>query len=96
MDNFKKVKPLLENLLSKYGISSELGRLYDIWEEVVGKKLAKKIQLCGVKNKTLLVTVETTAHHHYLNLYQKKWLEKINQMLKKTEDGYKNIKVVKL
>ncbi len=95
--NFKNAKMLLENILSKYGVSSELVQLYDIWEEVVGKNLSKKIQLCGVKNKTLLVKVETSAHHHYLNLYQKKWLNKINQILKKTEnDGFKNIKVVKL
>lgn len=95
--NFKNAKLLLQNLLSKYGISSELPQLYDIWEKVVGKNVSRKIQLCGIKNKTLLVTVETAAHHHYLNLYQKKWLKQINQMLGKTEnEGFKNIKVVKL
>lgn len=99
MHEFLKAKSVIEKIMLRYGLSCQLIRLYDIWEEILGKKLAKKIQLCGVKNGSILVTVDTPAHHYYVKLHQKEWLEKINQRV--TEENldlgmFKNIKVVKL
>lgn len=99
MDNFVKSENVLKKIFFNLGISENLEKLYSIWEEVVGSKLAKKIQLCGVKKNVLLVTVETSAHHHYLKLHKKDWLEKINKMCtnsKKSEVAYNDIKVIKL
>lgn len=99
MQEFLKAKSVIEKIMLKYGISPQLYKLYDIWEEIVGKKLAKKVQVCGVKNSNILVTVDTPAYHHYIKLHQKEILEKINQRL--VEEGqefseFKNIKAVKL
>jgi len=97
MDKFVNAELVLKKILSNFGISEELGKLYSVWEQVVGTKLAKKIQLCGAKKNVLLVTVETPAHHHYLKLHKKEWLEKINSLCSKEQKVcYKDIKVIKL
>ncbi|MCX7716039.1 MAG: DUF721 domain-containing protein [Endomicrobia bacterium] len=99
MENFTKADIVLEKILTKYGLSKDLLVIYEIWEKVVGEKIAKKIQLCGIKGDTLLVCVETPAHHHYLKLYQKEWLKKINEFFLQYRDTnikFKNFKVVKL
>ncbi len=99
MHSFDKVDQVLEKILNRYGISKNLKLIYDIWESVVGKKIAKKIQLCGIKGDTLLVSVETPIHHHYLKLHQKEWLKKINEILSQQKDShtkFSNIKVIKL
>ncbi|GEM_PF-2019893 len=97
MKDFVKSADVLKKIFYNLGISENLTKLYFIWEEVVGPKLAKKIQLCGVKKDVLLVTVETPAHHHYLKLHKKDWLEKINKMCsKESEVVYNDIKVIRL
>mgnify|MGYP000191969549 CR=1 FL=1 len=98
MDKFVCVDSVLKKILRNYGISEELEKLYSIWEQVIGTKLAKKIQLCGIKKDVLLVTVDTSAHHHYLKLHKKEWLQKINSFLssEKQKIVYNDIKVIKL
>ena len=97
MNNFVKSEHVLKKIFYNLGISENLGKLFSVWEEVVGAKLAKKIQLCGAKEDVLLVIVETSAHHHYLKLHKKDWLEKINKICsKESEVVYNDIKVIRL
>jgi|YNPMSStandDraft_1061717.scaffolds.fasta_scaffold00640_16 hypothetical protein len=98
MNNFVKSEVVLKKIFSKLGISKELVDLYSVWEKILGSKLAKKIQLCGVKDDVLLVKVETSAHHHYLKLNKKILIEKINKTMFSDESKvkYNDIKVVKL
>ncbi|MCS7151248.1 MAG: DUF721 domain-containing protein [Endomicrobia bacterium] len=99
MQEFSKAKYIIERILSRYGITKQLFELYDIWNEVIGEKLARKIQLCGIKDGNILVTVENPAYHYYLKLHQKEILEKITKKLSDKFlqcEQFKNIKVVKL
>lgn len=98
-ENFVKADKVLEHLLARYGISKNYQIIYELWDVIVGKQIAKKIQVCGVKGDTILVTVATPAHHHYLKLYQKEWLKKINELCLQNEKikmKFNSIKVVKL
>lgn len=102
MNQFTNVKSILQKILNKYSIYEDLSKIYLVWEEVVGKKIAKKIELCGIKGDTLLVSVNSSIYHHHLKLFKKEWLKKINLYLSEnlkentTEERFKDIKVVKL
>jgi hypothetical protein len=43
MDKFVNAELVLKKFFSNFGISEELGKLYSVWEQVVGAKLAKKL-----------------------------------------------------
>ncbi len=102
MEYFSNIKPILQKILKNYGICEDLDRIYIVWEEVVGKKMAKKIELCGVKDENLLVEVNSYIYRHHLKLLKREWLKKINLYLDKnlnepnTEGRFKDIKIVNL
>ncbi|MCX7956764.1 MAG: DUF721 domain-containing protein [Endomicrobia bacterium] len=98
MANFTKAEILIKKILSRYGILEELGQLYDIWDDIVGKEVAKKIKLCGAKNGEIFVSVASPAYHHHLKLHQQEYLQKINEYFfnkKFKTDIFKKIKVLK-
>ncbi|MCS7231363.1 MAG: DciA family protein [Elusimicrobiota bacterium] len=97
MEKFVKIDEIIKKLLKKYGISEELKFLYDVWELVLGKDMAEKIKLCGIKNDELLVSVESAIYHHHLKLNQNEYLQKINELLLNNNFNceFKKIKVVK-
>lgn len=101
MEKFVKADILIKKILAKYGIVEDINKLYIIWEKVVGEKLAKKIELCGVKGGTILVSVASCEYHHYLKISKREWLKKINDFFSSDKEGQENfkfndIKVVKL
>ncbi|MFN3550286.1 MAG: DciA family protein [Endomicrobiia bacterium] len=102
MEHFSNIKPILQKILNKYGICEDLTKIYIVWEEVVGKKIAKKIELCGLKGDTLLVKVNSHIYRHHLKLLKKEWLKKINLYLDENlkepayEGRFKDIKIVNL
>ncbi|MEN3014036.1 MAG: DUF721 domain-containing protein [Endomicrobiia bacterium] len=96
MEKFVKIDVILKNLFKRYGISENLGILYDVWEKVVGKEIAKKIKLCGARKDELLVTVNSPACAHHLKLNKNEYLKKINELLSKTSEcEFKKIKIIK-
>lgn len=102
MEKFVKADALIKKILTKYGITEDINKLYIIWEKVVGEKLSKKIELCGVKGDTILVNVVSCEYHYHLKISKREWLKKINDFFsssnKNTQKNFKfnDIKVVKL
>ncbi len=103
MENFVKADSIIKKILSKYGIPQDFEKICILWEEIVGKKIAKKIELCGIKEDTLLVSVNSAFYYHHLRLSKKEWLKKLNLYLepgleekKSLKEGrFKDIKVVR-
>lgn len=96
MEKFTRIDVILKRILKRYGISEELGLLYKLWEDVVGKDISEKIKICGAKGNEIFVSVESPAYYHHLKLNQNEYLKKINEYLNKSsEDGFKKIKVLK-
>jgi hypothetical protein len=103
MENFVKAESIIKKILSRYGIPEDFEKIYILWEEVVSKKIAKKIELCGIKGDTLLVSVNSALYIHHLKLSKKEWLKKLNLYLDPNldeknaiKDGkFKDIRVVK-
>jgi len=104
MENFVKADSIIKKILSKYGIPKDFEKVYILWKTIVGKNIAKKIELCGMKGDILLVSVSSSLYHHHLRLLKREWLKKLNLYLDSNlgeqealkEGRFKDIKVIKL
>lgn len=86
---FTPIQQIIKDVLTKYGLTEENYALYDIWEKQLGR-LAKNIKLVGVKDKYILVKVQSSTYAHELHLREKEILKKINGYFGK--DVYTKIK----
>lgn len=94
MREFTKSSFIISKLMEKIGLNDEKKLIYFYWEKIVGEKLAKKIQLVGIKNGCLLVKPSSPAYYHQMKLSQSEWIKKINDYL--GNDKIKGIKTVNL
>ncbi len=93
MSEFIESSVAVDRLLKKLGLTKEKEQVYLYWDEVVGKNLAGKIQLVGIKNDTLIIKVKSPAYHQQLKLYQREWIKKINSYIGNNVVEY--LKVIK-
>lgn len=86
---FTPAKEIVKDLLEKYGISKDTYQLYDLWDKELGK-LAKRINIAGIKGKTILVKVDNPVYQQELQLRKRELLRKLNDYF-----GYKIVNEIK-
>lgn len=91
---FVQAKDIVDNLLKKYGLTSDTYAIFNnIWDKELGK-LSKKIKLIGKKDGCLLVQVDNPVYMQELRVRKKEFVNKINGHFgKKIVD---NIKIMRI
>lgn len=71
----------MEALLEKHGLTEQVKRVgvLDVWDEVVGEKLAEVTRAKGVSGTTLFVEVPTSSWLMELNMMKREFLERVNE-----------------
>ncbi len=76
-----QIKDIIQNVIGK--ISSEgfkdQTKIYEIWQKIVGEAGIKHTCISGLKDKTLLVLVDSSAWLFQMSLQRKKILEQIQK-----------------
>lgn len=77
------IKTILDTLFQRRKLDSRLKgfRVFDIWEEAVGTRIARHSQPKGFKDHILWVTVDNSIWMHQLTFLEAQLKEKINQMM---------------
>ena len=71
---------ILDRLTNKMGIAARLERekAVVLWEEAVGKNIARRAQAASVRNGILFVVVQNSAWLQELSLLKEGIIEKVN------------------
>jgi predicted nucleic acid-binding Zn ribbon protein len=79
-DNQYTLKEAIEQLIRAYGFNDKLleTTLIDSWEQVVGGVYAAHTQHLKVKNKTLFVTLDSSALRQELSMEKSGIIKKLN------------------
>ena len=79
----ENIKTILETLFQRRKLDSRLKgfRVFDIWEEAVGTRIARHSQPRGFRDHTLWVTVDNSIWMHQLTFLEGQIKEKLNQMM---------------
>ena len=77
------IKTILDTLFQRRKLDSRLKgfRIFDIWEEAVGIRIARHSQPKGFRDHTLWVTVDNSIWMHQLTFLEGQIKEKLNQMM---------------
>jgi predicted nucleic acid-binding Zn ribbon protein len=86
MDNRKKLKKaslFMEEILKKYGIFDKIKEndIYVVWEDEVGKEIAKHAKPAFFKEGVLFVNVDNSAWFTELKFLKDKIIKKLNKRL---------------
>jgi predicted nucleic acid-binding Zn ribbon protein len=81
----EKVSSILERLISRMGISTRLERekAVILWEEAVGRNIARRAEAVSFKGGRLFVVVKDTTWLQELALMKEGIIEKLNSLLGK-------------
>ncbi|MFH1313296.1 MAG: DUF721 domain-containing protein [Candidatus Eisenbacteria bacterium] len=76
----EKAGKILERLTARMGIAARLERekAVVLWEEAVGKNIARRAQAVSVRNEILFVVVQNSAWLQELSLLKEGIIEKVN------------------
>jgi len=79
----KTIKSILEDVLKKQNLESKLKgyHAFDVWEEVVGPRVARHTQPKRFQDHVLWVVVDTTVWMQQLAFLEGKIKEKLNQAI---------------
>jgi hypothetical protein len=79
----KTIKSILEDVLKKQNLESKLKdyHAFDVWEEVVGPRVARHTQPKRFQDRILWVVVDTTVWMQQLTFLEGKIREKLNQAI---------------
>jgi hypothetical protein len=77
------IKTILDTFFQRRKLDSRLKgfRVFDIWEEAVGTRIARHSQPKGFKDHILWVTVDNSIWMHQLTFLEGQIKEKLNQMM---------------
>ena len=80
------IKAILDALFQKKNLQPKLkgGQVFDIWEEVVGPRIARHSQPKSLSDNTLWVTVDNSIWMQQLKFLEGKIKEKLNQQVGST------------
>ncbi len=75
------IKEAIENLLKVYKLKDKLDekKLIESWEEVMGKMIAKHTKDIVIRNKQLIVTLDSAALRNELSLAKTKIVKILNE-----------------
>jgi predicted nucleic acid-binding Zn ribbon protein len=81
----ERISSILERLVSRMGISTRLEqeKAVILWEEAVGRNIARRAQAVSFKSGRLFVVVETSMWLQELALMKEGLIEKLNTLLGK-------------
>mmetsp|Transcript_3101 Transcript_3101/g.1817 ORF Transcript_3101/g.1817 Transcript_3101/m.1817 type:complete len:107 (+) Transcript_3101:5609-5929(+) len=90
--NFFHVGDVINNIVSKYryGTEAQMLKLWEIWENAVGKIIAENTKPAAFKGNLLIVHVNNSAVLQQLRFLKEDMITKLNNALK--EDIVKNIR----
>jgi predicted nucleic acid-binding Zn ribbon protein len=79
----EKAGKILERLTARMGIAARLERekAVVLWEEAVGKNIARRAQAVSVRNGILFVVVQNSAWLQELSLLKEGVIEKVNSAI---------------
>ena len=81
----EKVAKILERLTTKMGIAARLEaeKAVVLWEEAVGKNIARRAKAVSIRNRILFVVVQNSAWLQELSLLKEGIIEKVNSLVGK-------------
>ena len=81
----EKAGKILERLANRMGIAARLEKekAVVLWEEVVGKNIARRARAVSVRNEILFVNVQNSVWLQELALLKEGIIEKINSLVGK-------------
>jgi hypothetical protein len=84
--NEKTLKQAIEELVRAYGLNDKLlkTQIEQIWEQIVGKDLAKHTGRIDIDKTTLKIEITSSALRHELSFSKSKLISLINQELGKS------------
>jgi len=76
---------ILDRLATKMGIASRLEseKAVVLWEEAVGKNIARRAKAVSIRNRILFVVVQNSAWLQELSLLKEGIIEKVNSLVGK-------------
>ncbi|TET47994.1 MAG: DUF721 domain-containing protein [Actinomycetota bacterium] len=80
MKEFEDIGSIIGSVVDKMELSKKLrvSNIFNHWEDIVGKQIAKKSKPERLLRKTLYVSVTTSIWANELSLMSEKLIEKIN------------------
>ncbi len=80
MKEFEDIGSIIGSVVDKMELSKKLrvSNIFNHWEDIVGKQIAKKSKPERLLRKTLYVSVTTSTWANELSLMSEKLIEKIN------------------
>ncbi len=81
----KRITDILPATLKNLGINKSIKYvgIFDFWEEIVGKEVARFCKPVGFKSDTLILSIENSNWLYSLKLKEKEILNEINKRLEK-------------
>jgi predicted nucleic acid-binding Zn ribbon protein len=81
----EKVAKILERLTTKMGIAARLEaeKAVVLWEEAVGKGIARRARAVSIRNRILFVAVQNSAWLQELSLLKDGIIDKLNTLVGK-------------
>jgi len=83
--NEKTLKQAIEELVRAYGLNDKLlkTQIEQVWEQIVGKDLAKHTGRIDIDKSTLKIEITSSALRHELSFSKTVILERLNEALGK-------------
>ncbi|MCL4385018.1 MAG: DUF721 domain-containing protein [Actinobacteria bacterium] len=96
MTGVDKLSNIIENYINEKKLKSKLNssKIFNYWEEIVGKEIAKNSKPEKLKNKVLYISTVNPIWASELNLMSQNIINKINDYLKDDTVGALRIKSV--
>lgn len=84
--NFTPIGAVLQKTLADYRqkLTGDLDNVFDLWPQAVGEAIAGNTQPAGIKNRLLVVNVNSSVWIHELRFLKADIIKKINAALGKT------------
>lgn len=92
------VGDILQKSLKAYRKKKDLGmiKIWDLWEDAVGKEIAENAKPAAFKGDVLLVHVNSSPWMHHLQFLKKDIIDKINSKMGKDMVGELKFKIENL
>jgi predicted nucleic acid-binding Zn ribbon protein len=93
MPTADKLSDIIENYIKDKKLKSKLNssKIFNYWEEIVGKEIAKNSKPEKLKNKILYISTSNPIWATELSLLSQELIKKINEFLK--EEAVTSLKV---
>jgi len=93
MPTADKLSDIIENYIKEKKLKSKLNssKIFNYWEEIVGKEIAKNSKPEKLKNKILYISTSNPIWATELSLLSQELIKKINEFLK--EEAVTSLKV---